>query len=170
MKLSPEEFQHQKKQILDGIDLSRKGCIDDPIQSLVKFINDEYDFVTTSSCSGRVMLFCEVKQLQGYFSACLFFFLLIYRTIYEEKNSYFFFLFLACYALHRNEELRCCLIPFFIFRLTVQALPQKVNSDQIIMIHYRNRFVTQYITYLNIQEALSGTLSPLSTHDRLILV
>ena len=30
---------------------------------------------------------------------------------------------------------------------------------------YRNRFVTQYITYLNIREALSGTLSPLSTHD-----
>ena len=36
-------------------------------------------------------------------------------------------------------------------------------------IPYRNRFVTQYITYLNIREALSGTLSPLSTHD-LILV
>ena len=35
---------------------------------------------------------------------------------------------------------------------------------------YTNQFVTQYITYLNIREALSGTLSPLSTHERLILV
>ena len=33
------------------------------------------------------------------------------------------------------------------------------------IISYRNRFITQYITYLNIREALSGTLSPLSTHD-----
>ena len=32
--------------------------------------------------------------------------------------------------------------------------------------NYRNRFVTQYITYLNIWEALSGTLS---TNDQLIL-
>ncbi|KAJ9589480.1 hypothetical protein L9F63_017297 [Diploptera punctata] len=57
--ISPEEFQRQKNQILDGIDLSRKGCIDDPIQELVELINTEDDFVTTSSCSGRVILFCE---------------------------------------------------------------------------------------------------------------
>ena len=42
--------------------------------------------------------------------------------------------------------------------------------NEELLINYRNRFVTQYITYLNIREALSGTLSPLSTHDRLILV
>ena len=29
------------------------------------------------------------------------------------------------------------------------------------LVYYRNRFVTQYITYLNIWEALSGILSPL---------
>lgn len=61
MTLSPEEFRHRKNQILDGIDLSRKGCIDDPIRELVEFINQDEDFVTTSSCSGRVMLFCEDK-------------------------------------------------------------------------------------------------------------
>jgi len=49
------------------------------------------------------------------------------------------------------------------------------RNDTIIqhfqhIIDYRNRFVTQYITYLKIRKALSGTLSPLSTHDRLILV
>ena len=42
------------------------------------------------------------------------------------------------------------------------------NVNKIIL--YRNRFVTQYITYLNIWEVFSGTLYPLSTHDRLILV
>jgi tRNA wybutosine-synthesizing protein 3 len=58
--MTPEEFMHQKSQIMDGIDLSRKGCIDESIKGLVQFINEESDFVTTSSCSGRVILFCEV--------------------------------------------------------------------------------------------------------------
>ncbi|XP_021923236.1 tRNA wybutosine-synthesizing protein 3 homolog [Zootermopsis nevadensis] len=57
--MTPEEFMHQKSQILDGIDLSRKGCIDDPIKGLVQFINEGIEFVTTSSCSGRVIIFCE---------------------------------------------------------------------------------------------------------------
>lgn len=60
VKMTPEEFMHQKSQILDGIDLSRKGCIDDPIKGLVQFINEGIEFVTTSSCSGRVIIFCEV--------------------------------------------------------------------------------------------------------------
>jgi tRNA wybutosine-synthesizing protein 3 len=58
--MTPEEFIHQKSQILDGIDLSRKGCIDDPIKDIVQLINDDSEFITTSSCSGRVILFCEV--------------------------------------------------------------------------------------------------------------
>ena len=37
----------------------------------------------------------------------------------------------------------------------------------LYQLNYRNRFVTQYITYLNIWEALSGTLSSLSTHDNI---
>lgn len=59
LKMTPEEFVHQKSQILDGIDFSRKGCIDDPIKDLVQLINEDSEFVTTSSCSGRVILFCE---------------------------------------------------------------------------------------------------------------
>ena len=35
-------------------------------------------------------------------------------------------------------------------------------------INYRNRFATQYITYLNIWGALSRNVSSLSTHDRLV--
>jgi tRNA wybutosine-synthesizing protein 3 len=58
--MTPEEFVHHKSQILDGIDLSRKGCIDDPVKGLVHLINEGSEFVTTSSCSGRVIVFCEV--------------------------------------------------------------------------------------------------------------
>lgn len=65
--MTPEEFMNQKSQILDGVDLSRKGCIDDPIKGLVQFINEESDFVTTSSCSGRVVLFCEVYILTTHY-------------------------------------------------------------------------------------------------------
>jgi tRNA wybutosine-synthesizing protein 3 len=58
--MTSAEFVRQKSQILDGIDLSRKGCIDDPIKDLLQLINEDSEFVTTSSCSGRVILFCEV--------------------------------------------------------------------------------------------------------------
>ena len=42
------------------------------------------------------------------------------------------------------------------------SLMQNRMADPLI--NYMNRFVTQYITYLNIWEALSGTSSPLSTN------
>ena len=58
--MTSAEFVRQKSQILDGIDLSRKGCVDDPIKDLLQLINKDSEFVTTSSCSGRVILFCEV--------------------------------------------------------------------------------------------------------------
>jgi tRNA wybutosine-synthesizing protein 3 len=58
--MTSAEFVRKKSQILDGIDFSRKGCIDDPIKDLLELINEDSEFVTTSSCSGRVILFCEV--------------------------------------------------------------------------------------------------------------
>ncbi|XP_063233753.1 tRNA wybutosine-synthesizing protein 3 homolog isoform X2 [Bacillus rossius redtenbacheri] len=57
--MTPETFKHHKDQVLQGVDLSRKGCVDEPIKQLVEFINGLEDFVTTSSCSGRAILFCE---------------------------------------------------------------------------------------------------------------
>ena len=62
---------------------------------------------------------------------------------------------------------------FFGFLIPICTTSSNVFSNitmSTTIINYRNRFVTQYITHLNIWEALSGTLSPLSTHDRLILV
>ncbi|XP_046400307.1 tRNA wybutosine-synthesizing protein 3 homolog [Ischnura elegans] len=54
----PSDFSDQKKRILCGLDNSRKGSIDSRIESLVCFINDLPDYVTTSSCSGRIIMFC----------------------------------------------------------------------------------------------------------------
>jgi len=54
-------FQPRKEQILRHVDLSRKGSIDEYIVSLVECINSKHNYVTTSSCSGRIIIYCEVR-------------------------------------------------------------------------------------------------------------
>ncbi|CAI5704989.1 unnamed protein product [Peronospora effusa] len=39
-------------------DKSPKGCIDEPIVTMIKTINAHPDYITSSSCSGRIALFC----------------------------------------------------------------------------------------------------------------
>ena len=56
-----EVFNKQKTLCLSAIDNSRKGSIDDDIVDLVAFINEQADYFTLSSCSGRVHLFEEVS-------------------------------------------------------------------------------------------------------------
>ena len=53
-------FASRKQQVLRHVDLSRKGSIDDYIRPLVECINSNRDYVTTSSCSGRILIYCEV--------------------------------------------------------------------------------------------------------------
>ncbi|XP_046362120.1 tRNA wybutosine-synthesizing protein 3 homolog isoform X1 [Haliotis rufescens] len=55
--MSSESFDKQRESCFDGLDLSRKGSIDVPIVDLVKLINDQSNYFTTSSCSGRILLF-----------------------------------------------------------------------------------------------------------------
>lgn len=50
------EFQNIKSNILNRTDLSLKGSIDEPIKGLVDFINQNPNFCTTSTCSGRVTI------------------------------------------------------------------------------------------------------------------
>ena len=50
-------FEKEKKEFLAKRDKSRKGGIDGKIRRLVDKINSLDDFFTTSSCSGRVLLF-----------------------------------------------------------------------------------------------------------------
>lgn len=47
-------------------DKSPKGCIDKPIASMINTINAHPDYVTSSSCSGRIAVFCgETATLNG---------------------------------------------------------------------------------------------------------
>ena len=62
-------FDVAKKSLLGklaaGIDFSPKGSIDAPIVQLVDFVNDLPDFVTTSSCSGRISVFRDENSTKG---------------------------------------------------------------------------------------------------------
>ncbi|XP_019857782.1 PREDICTED: tRNA wybutosine-synthesizing protein 3 homolog isoform X2 [Amphimedon queenslandica] len=56
-------FDSEKKRVLeDKEDASRKGSIDAPVIELVKYINKQEDYYTTSSCSGRIIVFSENTQ------------------------------------------------------------------------------------------------------------
>ncbi|XP_046362128.1 tRNA wybutosine-synthesizing protein 3 homolog isoform X2 [Haliotis rufescens] len=63
--MSSESFDKQRESCFDGLDLSRKGSIDVPIVDLVKLINDQSNYFTTSSCSGRILLFEQVSSLRA---------------------------------------------------------------------------------------------------------
>jgi tRNA wybutosine-synthesizing protein 3 len=55
-------FQKEKKEFLTKKDKSRKGSIDIKIKKLVDKINSLEDFYTTSSCSGRILIFVKPKS------------------------------------------------------------------------------------------------------------
>lgn len=53
-----EAFDIEKKRVLnEKLDISRKGSIDEPIVDLIEYINCESNYYTTSSCSGRIVIF-----------------------------------------------------------------------------------------------------------------
>jgi tRNA wybutosine-synthesizing protein 3 len=66
-------FEAKKHRILELLetpdedyqDLSPKGSVDESIRPLIADINRLAGLVTTSSCSGRVSVFCEGKKKDG---------------------------------------------------------------------------------------------------------
>lgn len=56
-----EAFKQWKTLCINKIDLSKKGSIDEDIFSIVTFINNNDNYFTTSSCSGRIILIDGVK-------------------------------------------------------------------------------------------------------------
>lgn len=55
-------FDVHKKQVLDRLykpDRSKKGTVDERLIPFIDTINDSDDFYTTSSCSGRIVLFTD---------------------------------------------------------------------------------------------------------------
>ena len=56
-----------KRNALGKLDKSPKGSLDAPMAPLVHTINAHADYVTTSCCSGRIVLFATVsEQTKGY--------------------------------------------------------------------------------------------------------
>lgn len=49
-------FYEHKRAVAAKMDLSNKGTVDDGVLELVEFLNNSPDYMTTSSCSGRVVL------------------------------------------------------------------------------------------------------------------
>jgi tRNA wybutosine-synthesizing protein 3 len=61
-------FDQRKKGILQGLqsdepDLSPKGAPDTEILELLELINSHNDFVSTSSCSGRAVVFLHADKI-----------------------------------------------------------------------------------------------------------
>lgn len=50
-------FANEKRKRLDAADLSRKGAVDDRINAVVDTLNSLPNYYTTSSCSGRTIVF-----------------------------------------------------------------------------------------------------------------
>ncbi|XP_054996575.1 tRNA wybutosine-synthesizing protein 3 homolog isoform X1 [Sorex araneus] len=63
------EFRRWKTQCLSKADLSRKGSLDDDVVGLVQLLNEQEQFFTTSSCSGRIVLLDGVRILYAGWSA-----------------------------------------------------------------------------------------------------
>lgn len=59
--MSVKVFDVQKEACLSAVDMSRKGSIDEPILDLVSFINNQQNYFTTSSCSGRIIVVDNVS-------------------------------------------------------------------------------------------------------------
>ena len=58
-------FAQQKRTFLSKQDKSKKGSIDEKILGVVKVINSQEDYYTTSSCSGRVVIWRDGKKNEG---------------------------------------------------------------------------------------------------------
>ena len=51
-------FNNEKKTFLQKLDKSKRGGIDPRAEAILAVINGKNDYYTTSSCSGRVYLWC----------------------------------------------------------------------------------------------------------------
>jgi tRNA wybutosine-synthesizing protein 3 len=58
-------FNTDKQRYLDALykpDKSRKGDVDERISDVIDLLNEKEDYVTTSSCSGRIMLLSKTLE------------------------------------------------------------------------------------------------------------
>ena len=81
------QFSSHKARGLEKVDLSRKGSVDDAIMPMVKLLNSTDEYYTTSSCSGRISIFCEVVTVIHYCSVCLSAILFTCRTASSGRKD-----------------------------------------------------------------------------------
>ncbi|MBW3022576.1 hypothetical protein KY308_00540 [Candidatus Woesearchaeota archaeon] len=55
-------FDTQKSSQLKRQDFSKKGSVDGPVKNLIKKINKNPNYYTTSSCSGRIIILTDEKK------------------------------------------------------------------------------------------------------------
>lgn len=64
-------FDCDKERVLSGVDLSRKGLIDEKIYVLVVFLNILIDFFIMSFCFGRIIIFDDSVSICVYVGYCI---------------------------------------------------------------------------------------------------
>ena len=84
--MAGDVFSSEKTRVLSKVDLSRKGSVDAAIAPLVHYLNSLDAFYTTSSCSGRISVFCEVISSFPISESMVLQFLFYRMTRYEKKN------------------------------------------------------------------------------------
>ena len=57
-------FDRQKADKLSKVDLSRKGSVDAPIFDFLNNLNSHQDYVSLSSCSGRIIIFISGENVK----------------------------------------------------------------------------------------------------------
>ena len=66
-------FDRQKADKLSKVDLSRKGSVDAPIFDFLNNLNSHQDYVSLSSCSGRIIIFISGENVKKVCSTKYFF-------------------------------------------------------------------------------------------------
>lgn len=62
--IEDSHFDAEKKRVLhEKEDSSKKGNIDVAITDLIECINSHLHYYTTSSCSGRIIIFAQVNKI-----------------------------------------------------------------------------------------------------------
>lgn len=86
--LKQDPFLLEKKRVLqDKVDISKKGSVDAPIVHLVQYINDQENYYTTSSCSGRILVFSEAcLNLQQFIATNTLYIIVYYNVCRHQKK------------------------------------------------------------------------------------
>ncbi|CAE1303825.1 TYW3 [Acanthosepion pharaonis] len=82
-----KSFANQKENCLSKVDCSRKGVIDLPIHDLCQYINSRDRLFTTSSCSGRIIIFEDEEENGVKKKGCKWLFTTHTQTSLEEMKD-----------------------------------------------------------------------------------